>query len=45
MLTKLAGPGKLVGIISHVAELKTRVPRQIRIHRSSRGSTASLVTD
>ena len=40
----LAAGQRLVGIISHVAELRERIDRQIRISKSpARGSRAQLV--
>lgn len=41
-LTGLADGNRLVGIISHVSELKDRIDRQIKIEKSSRGSIIQL---
>jgi exonuclease SbcC len=43
-LTKLAGGGRLVGIISHVAELKEQIDRRIIVDRGMTGSTLRVVT-
>lgn len=40
-LDELAGGSRLVGIISHVSELKERIERQIVIHKHHSGSTVS----
>ena len=43
VLLGLAGPGKMVGVISHVPELKDRITRQIVLKKSALGSTARIV--
>lgn len=43
VLLGLAGPGKMVGIISHVPELKDRITRQIVLKKGALGSTARIV--
>lgn len=44
-LTELSGGNRLVGIISHVTELKERIDRQIIVHKArSGGSFAQVVT-
>lgn len=42
MLTDLSGEGKLVGIISHVEDLKAVIDRKVVVTSSSEGSTAEL---
>ena len=42
-LFSLNSSGRLVGIISHVEELKTRIPVHIEIDRTAEGSTAKIV--
>ncbi|MBQ9488053.1 MAG: hypothetical protein IJU91_09700, partial [Selenomonadaceae bacterium] len=41
-LVDLQGDGRLVGIISHVEELKQRVPNRLEITKSKEGSTAEF---
>lgn len=43
VLLGLAGPGKMVGVISHVPELKDRITRQIVLKKGALGSTARIV--
>lgn len=43
-LMELRGRGRLVGIISHVEELRERIPQKILIEKTSRGSNISVVT-
>lgn len=43
VLLGLAGPGKMVGVISHVPELKDRINRQIVLKKGALGSTARIV--
>ncbi|MBW2700520.1 MAG: SMC family ATPase [Deltaproteobacteria bacterium] len=42
-LMKLNIPGRLVGIISHVEELKQRIPARLEIEKGERGSRARFV--
>ncbi len=42
-LSKLAGGGRLVGIISHVSELKEQIDRQIVVSRGLTGSTLRII--
>jgi exonuclease SbcC len=42
-LFSLNSSGRLVGIISHVEELKTRIPVHIEIDRTAEGSTAKII--
>lgn len=42
VLVRLSGGNRLIGIISHVTELKDRIGRQIVVRRSASGSTAEI---
>lgn len=42
-LVELKERGRLVGIISHVDELKTRIPAHIEVTRTAKGSRAEIV--
>ncbi len=44
ILLSLAGTDRLVGIISHVQELKERIDKQIVVRRSPRGSSVRVET-
>ncbi|MBQ9593822.1 MAG: hypothetical protein IJR36_08110, partial [Lachnospiraceae bacterium] len=44
-LTRLSGGARMVGIISHVEELQERIPKQIRVMRTSRGSRLECISD
>ncbi|MBP0967698.1 MAG: hypothetical protein J5722_08695, partial [Oscillospiraceae bacterium] len=43
MLGKLADGSRLIGVISHVTELKDAIPAQIRISKDANGSTVSVI--
>lgn len=42
-LARLSDANRLVGIISHVEELKSRIDRQILVHKTRQGSSVELV--
>lgn len=42
-LSELNANGRMVGIISHVEELKTRIPAHIKVTHSSSGSKATII--
>ncbi|CUR59358.1 putative ATP-dependent dsDNA exonuclease [metagenome] len=41
-LDTLRDGGRVVGVVSHVPELQTRIPTQLRVHRGRHGSRTSL---
>ncbi|MCL2741252.1 MAG: hypothetical protein FWE70_03970 [Oscillospiraceae bacterium] len=41
-LTETAGADRLIGVISHVAELAERIPRQVRIEKTVHGSRITV---
>lgn len=41
-LDTLRDGGRVVGVVSHVPELQTRIPTQLRVHRGRAGSHTSL---
>lgn len=41
-LDALRDGGRVVGVVSHVPELQTRIPTQLRVHRGRHGSRVSL---
>lgn len=45
VLSELSSDSRLIGIISHVAELKERIGRQIVVHRGRTGSSVELITE
>lgn len=42
-LIALSRQGRMVGIISHVSELKERIETQVRLHRTERGSRVEVI--
>ena len=42
MLSRLEGAGRMVGIISHVAELRERIDSKITVTKTPRGSTVAV---
>jgi exonuclease SbcC len=45
VLDGLREGGKCVGIVSHVAELRQRIPAQVRVRKTHTGSTVSILRD
>ena len=45
VLTQLAGDRRMVGIISHVAQLRESIPNQIQVTRTRTGSTLAQKTE
>ncbi|MGN6574507.1 MAG: SbcC/MukB-like Walker B domain-containing protein, partial [Nocardioides sp.] len=43
-LDGLRAGGRTVGVVSHVTELRTRIPAQLHVHKSPRGSTIRAET-
>jgi exonuclease SbcC len=43
VLDGLREGGRVVGLVSHVAELRARIPAQVRLHKGRAGSTLSVV--
>jgi len=41
-LDTLRDGGRVVGVVSHVPELQTRIPTQLRVHRGRHGSRTTL---
>jgi exonuclease SbcC len=41
-LDSLRDGGRVVGVVSHVPELQTRIPTQLRVHKARHGSRTSL---
>lgn len=44
VLEKLSSDDRMIGIISHLSDLKDRIPRQIQVSKSKSGSTLSMVS-
>ena len=44
ILNNLAGTDKMIGIISHVPELKERINSQVVVHRGTNGSTVTVIS-
>lgn len=44
-LDRLRAGGRLVGIISHVEDLKQRIPVQLEVCKTNSGSTVRMVAD
>jgi exonuclease SbcC len=44
VLDGLREGGRAVGVVSHVADLRTRIPHQAVVHKTSRGSTVQVRT-
>jgi exonuclease SbcC len=42
-LSNMTGAGRIIGIISHVAELRDRIDKQIRVEKTPAGSRVSVV--
>jgi exonuclease SbcC len=43
VLDGLREGGRAVGVVSHVAELRTRIPSQITVVKTAHGSSAHVV--
>ena len=44
-LDGLLRSGRTVGVVSHVPEMKQRIPAQLRVHKARRGSRLEVVTE
>jgi exonuclease SbcC len=42
-LANMAGPGRIIGIISHVTELCERIDKQVKVEKTASGSKIALV--
>jgi exonuclease SbcC len=42
-LSEMAGGERIIGIISHVAELRERIDKQVQVEKTISGSKISLV--
>ena len=44
VLDDLREGGRAVGVVSHVAELRTRIPSQVVVRKTERGSSVKVTT-
>jgi exonuclease SbcC len=44
VLDSLREGGRMVGIVSHVSELRQRIPAQVHVRKGRSGSSVELVT-
>ncbi|MGN6245590.1 MAG: AAA family ATPase [Motilibacteraceae bacterium] len=44
VLDGLRSGGRVVGVVSHVADLRARIPAQVRVHKHRDGSTVTCLT-
>ena len=44
VLDDLREGGRAVGVVSHVAELRTRIPNQVVVRKTERGSSVQVTT-
>ena len=44
-LDSLRDGGRVVGVVSHVAEMRDRIPTQLRVTKSRHGSTIALTAE
>jgi exonuclease SbcC len=44
VLDGLRDGGRAVGIVSHVAELRTRIPSQLQVRKTRTGSTLTVIS-
>ena len=42
VLDRLRDGGRTVGVVSHVSEMRTRIPTQVRVHKTQQGSSVSV---
>ena len=42
MLDRLRDGGRAVGVVSHVSEMRTRIPTQIRVDKTPYGSSVHV---
>lgn len=45
MLDRLRDGGRTVGVVSHVTEMRTRIPTRVRVDKTPRGSSVHVVDD
>ncbi|NYF96673.1 AAA family ATPase [Janibacter cremeus] len=43
VLDRLRDGGRTIGVVSHVTEMRTRIPTQVQVHKTQQGSTVSVV--
>jgi exonuclease SbcC len=43
VLDGLREGGRVVGIVSHVSELRQRIPARVHVHKGHHGSTVSVI--
>ncbi|MGH3435115.1 MAG: AAA family ATPase [Sciscionella sp.] len=43
-LDELRAGGRVVGLVSHVEELRQRIPMRLRVHKARTGSTVEMIT-
>ena len=41
-LDSLRGEGRVIGVVSHVDELRQRIPARLRVRRSATGSSVEM---
>lgn len=43
VLDRLRDGGRTIGVVSHVTEMRTRIPTQVQVHKTQQGSSVSVV--
>ena len=45
MLDRLRDGGRTVGVVSHVSDMRTRIPTQVRVDKTAHGSSVEVIGD